>query len=266
MNRAFVFTGPGRGPGWLGARRLCCEGSAWVWRQAAVFTRAGPGVAPGPGGVRGGAFGLDTEGLHGAARVVGGVHRRAGHEDVRARVGAPLDGLLADAAVDLQPHRTAVRRDQGAGAAQFRQHEIQEPLPAEAGLDRHQQQHVEFGQQVGVRLHRRARVDRQPGASPGVPDLAQRTDRGLHRLGVDRHVPRAGLGVGGRPAVGVFDHQVAVHRQAGVLEQGLHHRQAQGQVRHEVVVHDVHVQPVRGGRDRFRLVGEPGEVRGQDAG
>src|SRR4029077_937850 len=69
----------------------------------------------------------------------------------------------------------------------------------------------------------------------------------------------------GGPPVRLGDHQVAVERQRGVLEQRLDDGQPEGEGRHEVVVHDVHVQPVRGGGDRGGLVGEPGEVSGQDA-
>jgi hypothetical protein len=87
----------------------------------------------------------------------------------------------------------------------------------------------------------------------------------VHRLGVDRHVPGAGLGVLRRPAVRILDHQVTVERQRGVFEQRLDHGQAESEVRHEVVVHDIHVQPVRGGGHRGLLLGEPGEVCGQDA-
>src|SRR5208337_3363936 len=67
------------------------------------------------------------------------------------------------------------------------------------------------------------------------------------------------------PPVRILDHQVTVERQRGVLEQRLDDGQAEGEVRHEVVVHDIHVQPVRGGGDRSGLIGEPGKVRGQDA-
>ncbi len=40
--------------------------------------------------------------------VVGGVDRGAGHEHVRPRLGAALDGLQGDTAVDLQPGLDAV--------------------------------------------------------------------------------------------------------------------------------------------------------------
>ena len=127
-------------------------------------------------------------------------------------------------------------------------------LAAEPGLDGHQQQHVQLGQQVGVWLYGRGRIDGEPGARSGRPDLPQGPHRGPGRLGVDRHVARPGLGVARRPAVRVLDHEVAIERQARVLEQRLHHGQADGQVRHEVRVHDVDMQPVGDFRDGRRLV------------
>src|ERR1700759_547931 len=223
-------------------------------------------VSAGPGGVGGGLLGLGAQGLHGPGRVVGRVDRRAGHEHVGAGVRAPLDGFLADPAVDLKPDRAAVPGDQGPGPAQLGHDQVQEPLAAEARLHRHQQQHVDLAQQVLVRLDRGPGVDRQPGPGAGPPDLAQGPARRLHRLGVDGDVARARLGVAGGPLVGIFDHQVTVDRQADVFEQRLNDGQAEGQVRDEVIVHDVHVQPVGGRGDGRGLVGEPGEVRGQDAG
>jgi hypothetical protein len=170
-----------------------------------------------------------------------------------------------DAAVDLEPDRGVPAADQRAGAAQLRQHHVQEGLAAETRLYRHQQQHVDLGQQVGVRLDRRARVDGKSGAGARGPDGAQRPYRGMDRLGVDGDVACTGLRVLRRPPVRVFDHQVTVERQRGVLEQGLDDRQAEGEVGHEVVVHDIHMQPVRHAGDSGGLIGEPGKVRGQDA-
>jgi hypothetical protein len=208
---------------------------------------------------------LGAQGLHRAGRVVGAEYRRACHEYVRARLGTALDGLLVNPAVDLQPDLGAALGHQGAGAAQLGQHDVEEMLAAETRLDGHQQQHVDLGQQVLVRLHRRTRVDGEPGAGTRGADGAQGADRGVNGLGVNGDVARAGLGVLRRPPVRLVDHQVAVNRQRGVLEQRFDDGQAQGQVRHEVVVHDVHVQPVGDGGHRGGLVGQPGEVRGQNA-
>jgi hypothetical protein len=215
--------------------------------------------------VRGSALGLGPQGLHRAGGVVGAVDRRAGHEYVRPRLGAALDGLLVDPAVDLEPDLSAALGHQGAGPAELGQHDVQEVLAAETRFHGHQQQHVDLGQQVLVGLHRGAGIDGQPGARARGANGAQGADRGVHRLGVDRHVARADLGVLRSPPVRLLDHQVTVDRQRGVLEQRLDHRQAQGQVRHEVVVHDIHVQPVGDAGHRGGLVGEPGKVRGQDA-
>ena len=57
---------------------------------------------------------------------------------------------------------------------------------------------------------------------------------------------------------------MAVQRQVGRPVQAAHDRQADRQVRDEVAVHDVDVQPV-GVRHRLGLVAEPGEVGGEDA-
>ena len=167
----------------------------------------------------GSALGLGPQGLHGAGGVVGAVDRGAGHEHVRARLGAALDGLLVDPAVDLQPDLGAALGDQGAGPAQLGQHDVQEVLAAEARLHGHQQQHVDLGQEVLIGLHRGTGVDGQPGPGTRGTDGAQRADRGARRLGMDRHVTGAGLGVLRRPALRLVDHQVTVDRQRGVLEQ-----------------------------------------------
>ena len=212
----------------------------------------------------GGALGLGAEGLDGAGRVIGAVDRGAGHEHVRARLRAAFDRLLVDPAVDLEPDLGAVLCHQGAGAAELGQHEVEEVLAAEARFHGHQQQHVDLGQQVLVGFHRGTRIEGQPGPGTRGADGAQGADRGVHRLGVDGHVARAGLGVLRRPPFRLLDHQVTVERQGGVLEQRLDHGQAEGEVGHEVVVHDIHVQPVGHAGHRGGLVGEPGKIGGQD--
>jgi hypothetical protein len=228
--------------------------------------------------VRRRALGLGTQVTGGARRVLGTVDGRPGDEHVRAGVSAPLDRLVRHAPVDLDPDLPAVQAaafrcptgapgaKQGPGAADLRQHHVEELLAAEAGLHRHQQHHVDLVKQVFVLLDGRARVDAEAGARPGGPDGPERPDRGLRGFGVDGDAPRPGFRVGGGIPVGVLDHQMAVDRQHGMLEQRLDDRQAEGEVRDEVVVHDVDVKPVGGFLDGLRFVGEPCEVGGQDAG
>jgi hypothetical protein len=216
--------------------------------------------------VGGGLLRLPAERADGFGRVVGTVDGRSRHEHVGARVGAPLDRLRGDATVDLKPDGAAAPPHHLTGTADLRQHEVKEFLPTETRLDRHEQQHVDLGQQVLVRLDRGARVDREPGPGPGGADRAQRPHRRLRGLSVDGHAARSGLRERRRVPVRVLDHEVAVDRQSRVLQQRLDDRQAEREVRHEVVVHDVDVQPVGGAVNGRGLLGEPGEVRGQDAG
>ena len=147
--------------------------------------------------------GLLAERLDGRRRVVRAVDRRAGDEHVGAGLGAALDRLRGDAAVDLQPDVEAAAFDQLAGAADLRQHHVEERLAAEARLDGHHQQHVELAEQVGVRLDggRRAAAP-CPARAPSCAELARQPHRGGRRLDVERDAARAGLGVAGRPAVG----------------------------------------------------------------
>ena len=154
--------------------------------------------------------------------------------------------------------------DQLAGRAHLGQHLGQELLAAEAGLDGHDEQGVEVGQDVEIALQRRARLEGEPGQGARGTEVAGDGARVGAGLGVHGDVARAGLGVAGRPALRVLDHQVAVERYGADRLHRLHHRQAEGQVRHEVRVHDVEVQPVGIG-DALDLVGEAGEVRRQQA-
>ena len=126
-----------------------------------------------------------------------------------------------------------------------------------------------MAQRLDVRLQRGARLDREPGQGAGRPQVLGQRDGVGRRLDVHRHVVRAGLGVPDGPPVRVVDHEVAVERHVGRRQQRLDHRQPEGQVRHEVRVHHVDVQPVgavpTGVGDGRGLVGQPREVRRQDA-
>src|ERR1017187_9785647 len=75
----------------------------------------------------------------------------------------------------------------------------------------------------------------------------------------------ASLGEGGDEGVGVLDHQVAVERELGDRPQRLDHGRAEGDVGDEVAVHDVDVDDGAAATlGRGNLVGEVGEVRGED--
>jgi hypothetical protein len=64
---------------------------------------------------------------------------------------------------------------------------------------------------------------------------------------------------------GVGHHEVAVEERVGVLGEALDHGRAEGEVRDEVPVHDVEVEPVRAAvDDLLGLVRHAGEVGGEE--
>ena len=89
-----------------------------------------------------------------------------------------------------------------------------------------------------------------PARAPAAQDRGPAAPVRVGGLDVEGDAARAGLGVAGRPAVRVLDHQVAVERQRAGLRQPLDDRQPEREVGHEVVVHDVDVHPVGAGAIR----------------
>ncbi len=168
----------------------------------------------------------------------------------RRRSGARLDAVPVE-------HR--------AGPADLGQAEVEELLATEAGLDGHDQQHVQLGQQVLVGLDRRGRLQRHrragavrrgsrgpAGPAPSPPRRGRSRSRSR-----PRRTPAAL-----RSASSII--RCASSGTSVALRERLDHRRPEGQVRDEVVVHHVDVDPVRA-RDPGHLVPEVGEVGIQDA-
>ena len=145
------------------------------WRRAggraagsASIAAASPALIRGPGSVDrrqgGGPQGVDR-----AGRVLRAVHGAAGHEHV-APASAQRSIVSAPTPPSTCSHTSRpVPRIASPAAPQLGQHHVEEALAAEAGLHRHDQQHVELGEQVDVRLDRGGRAQRHPGAGPGRP-------------------------------------------------------------------------------------------------
>src|SRR5262249_12986142 len=76
----------------------------------------------------------------------------------------------------------------------------------------------------------------------------------------------AGFRKGGDELIRAFDHQVAVEHDAGKgLVQRSYYRRTNGDVRHEVAVHDVDVeQRTAAFQSRLGILGKPCKVSGQD--
>src|SRR5262245_37002068 len=149
---------------------------------------------------------------HDGVGVVGAEDGRPGDEDVRARLSTAFDRLGRDPAVDLEPEVPAALVDQLPGPAYLRQAHVEEPLAAEPGFDRHDQDHVPRGKHVLVRLDRRRRLQGQAGTGPLRTEFAGEPYRGVGSLDVERDAARAGLDIIERPTVRLVDHQMDVER------------------------------------------------------
>ena len=101
--------------------------------------------------------------------------------------------------------------------------------------------------------------------------LAERADRLQRavdmRAGFDMHGDDVGAGFGEGFEIGIArrDHQMHVERLLGVRPDRFDDVRADRNVRHEMAVHDVDMDPVgAGGIDRAHLLAELGEIGGQD--
>ena len=99
---------------------------------------------------------------------------------------------------------------------------------------------------------------------PDRGELPLHVDGGL---GMEGEAVGAGVGVLVDVALRPLHHQVHVERAVGDPAEGPDHRRAEGEVRDEVPVHHVHVDPVRAAGERgVHLLAQPAEVGAQDAG
>ena len=100
---------------------------------------------------------------------------------------------------------------------------------------------------------------------PARVDLLQRGVDVLGEVGldVDGHKVCARVAELLNVAHGLGDHQMHVQRQPGHGPDGLDHRDADGDIRHELAVHDVHMDVV-GGVDLPNVPLEIGEVGGEN--
>ena len=177
--------------GWVTGAGLLGLGY-WGWVTGAGLL--GLGVAPGPGGVRGG---TGRPGHGGPARRGPGRRRSTRRSSRATKTSAPASAHRSmvssltppSTCSQIEPPCAEIRARARRRFGSTRSRNRCPPKPGSTVIS----SSMSSSGGGAAEGHRRARVDRQPGASPGVQDLAQRTDRGPHRLDVDRHVPRAGL-------------------------------------------------------------------------
>ena len=152
--------------------------------------------------------------------------------------------------------------DQLSASAHLGKHRTDEFLTAEAGIYRHDKNHVQIEKNVLNVVERRSRIQGCTGFDPEFPDSLNHPVQvdGCLRMYAKPFGPgvREGIDV----AFGPFDHKMHVQRERRRFSDSSHHVRADGDVGHEMAVHYVYVNPVGPSTlDSFDLLGEPAEVR-----
>jgi hypothetical protein len=189
--------------------------------------------------------------------------RRARHEHVGAGANDERSGVRVDAAVHfhiapgLPPlHDLADPRDLRKGG-------VDEVLMAEPRVDGHHQHLVDVADDLLQHRRRRRRVDDDPGALAQAPDPLHRAVQVVVALPVDEERVRTRLGELVQEEVRVRDHAVGLQGQVRHPPERLHGHGSHREVRDEVPVHDVHVDPVGPGLlRRLHLFAQASEVGG----
>ena len=118
-----------------------------------------------------------------------------------------------------------------------------------------------------IAADRRARIERDAGLLAERADRLQRAMQMRTGFGMHGDVVAAGFGKGLEIGIAGRDHQMGVEDLLGVRAHRLDDIGAVGNVRHEMPVHHVEMDPVGAGRiDRADLFAQPGEIRRQDRG
>ena len=198
-----------------------------------------------------------------AVRVV--EDRRTRHQHGGAGPNDQGGRRRVDASIDFHLAAGLASFDELAHPLDLRQRRPDELLVPETRIHGHDQHLVQVLNDLLQHGRRRRRVDGDSGALAERPDPLHRAVQIVVALPVDEERIGAGLDELVQKEIGIRDHQMDLERELGRPPKGLDDRRAHGQIRHEMSVHHVDVDPV--GSSLFRLgylLAQPGEVRGEN--
>lgn len=204
-----------------------------------------------------------SQGRDGSGPVVSSEDGTAGDEEGRTGVFDGLDGLGIDAAIDFDDsRRIAGLFQERLGLADLIDGIGNELLAAEAGVDTHDEDHVQLPGQAGQSRYGGRRVEGDAAFHAGFVDLLQDpVEMGAGFL-MDRDVLDAGSSQTVDVGFRMFYHEMGIEGQLGAAAQGLDDRDAKGQVRHEMAVHQVEMDTICPlPFDVLNVFSQAGEVR-----
>ena len=175
--------------------------------------------------------------------------------------GALGGGLEVNAAVHPDVIAEPLFTPPGGGLLHLGQGLVNERLAPEPGVDRHDQEEVNL-LQVGLN-HSDGRwgVDGKAHLLAQRLDLPEKRGDGIAQLDVHANLIRTSLRKRFKQNLRLGTHQVHVEKRPRQGAHGPDQVRAERDVRHEMAVHDVQVQPISaGGVDPFSFFGEPAVI------
>src|SRR5690606_23542990 len=189
-----------------------------------------------------------------------------GHEGVGPGLRNLADVLGVDPAVHFQTDITPAGVNQRSRLAQLVQGGGDELLPAEAGVDAHQQDHVDLVHHVPEHIQRGRRIEYQPGFGAAIADQLQGSVDMVAGFRVEGDVTGPRLQKVADDAIHRPHHQMYVDwRRHAVFAQGTADHGTYGEVGHVMVVHYIEVDNVSTRRQHpIHIFPEAGEIGGQN--
>ena len=188
----------------------------------------------------------------------------AGHKSIRAGAGTIGTGLVVDAAVHADAVGQILFTSPSRCLLNLGQAFADEFLSAETGIDRHHQQEINLVEKWLSSGNCRGRIDGKANFLAKRFYFLDERRNLVTEFDVNDHFIRPGFGKGFKQDFRPGTHEVNVEKQFGERADGFDDLRTEGNVWHEVTIHDVEMQPISTGSLRaFGPLTEASMVRGE---
>jgi len=200
--------------------------------------------------------------------VLGFEEGGAGYERVGAGGGAEGAGFEVHAAIDFEAEIQVLLCPPRGQLLDFGHHVFAETLTAEAGLHRHHQHQINLGEEAFYRISWSVGIEHNTVLTTELADSREGGAVIIVGLDVNADEIRPGLRERFDVAVGLGQHQVGVEEsvaELGKTTQRGYDSRTKREIRHEVPIHDIEVQPLQAVRGHDGgTIAKCGVVSGQE--
>src|SRR5208283_3278757 len=185
--------------------------------------------------------------------------RRTRDQRIRAGCSDQLSGIGIDASIDFQADWAFTYH--GANAPNLFELLRDERLTTEAWIHRHDQHEVNFIKHITQHVLRRRRADRHAGLLAQPANYLKGAIQMRIRFCMDSNDIRARFREGFQIGVDRCDHEMHIEYVIAIGAQRLHDFRSEADIRHEVPIHHIEMQPIGSCRHHVAyLLTEAGEI------